>query len=166
MRSSSRDFCCTFNSAACSASQIAAQAAKAAAEDKAAALRVENDAIKAVELAKAETNKARIEAENSRSDALVAMELEKARLEALPKILSEMVKPAEKIKGISINHISGGFGSASSGGGNDGDKPVVNQALDSIMDMAVQMPALNKIGEAIGLNLEDNLPTASKKHDP
>ena len=35
------------------------------------------------------------------------MELEKARLEAMPKIVSEMVKPAEEIKSINVNHVTG-----------------------------------------------------------
>ncbi len=143
--------------------EIRAQSAKATAKDSAEARRIENEAIKAVELAKAETIRARIEAENARSDQVVAMELEKARLEAMPKIISEMVKPAEKIKGISINHVSGGFGTPASSNAEGSARPVVNQALDSIMDMAVQMPALKKIGESIGVNLEENLKDASGK---
>lgn len=135
--------------------EIAARSAKATAEDKAAARRAETEATKAGDLARAETTRARIEAENARSDALVAMELEKARLEAMPKIIGEMVKPAEKIKGISINQISGGFGA---GSGEGGTRPPVNQALDSILEMAVQLPALKKIGESIGVNLEEGLP--------
>ena len=85
------------------------------------------------------------------------MELEKARLEAMPKILAEMVKPAEKITGISVNHISGLGGSS----GESAAKPPVAQTIDSIMDMAVQMPALKKIGDAIGVNLEDGFKAAS-----
>lgn len=142
--------------------EISAQSEKATAKDKAEARRVENEAIKAVELAKAETVKARIEAENARSKELVAMELEKARLEAMPRIIGEMVKPAEKIKGISINQISGGFGPASGSGTSSGETPVVNQALDSIMGMAVQLPALKKIGESIGLNIDDSLVSSAK----
>jgi len=134
---------------------IAAQSEKATAADKAAARREAAEAEKFAKLAEADANRARIESENARSEAMIAMELEKARLEAMPKIVSEMVKPAEKIKGISINHISGGLSSGTAGDG--GEKPVVNQALDSIMDMAVQLPALKKIGDAIGMNLEEGI---------
>jgi len=88
------------------------------------------------------------------------MELEKSRLEALPKIVSEMVKPAEKIKSININHLSG-FGDRSGGEGS-GEKPVVNQALDSIMDMAVQLPAMKKIGEQVGVSLDDGITGITK----
>jgi hypothetical protein len=41
--------------------------------------------------------------------------------------------------------------------GGSGEKPVVNQALDSIMGMAVQMPALKKLGEELGLSMEDGV---------
>jgi uncharacterized membrane protein YqiK len=108
-------------------------------------------AMKAVDLAKAEASLAQINAENARSEAIVAMELEMARLESMPKIIAEMVKPAEKINGISINHISG-MGRSE---GDAGSKAPVSQALDSIMDMAVQMPALKKIGDAVGVNIEE-----------
>lgn len=132
---------------------IAANSEKATAKDKAAARLEEGEATKVIKIGDAEANKARIEAENLRSDALIAMELEKARLEAMPKIVSEMVKPAEKINSININHLTGGgFGGSSS---NDGGKPVVNQVLDSIMEMAVQLPMLKKVGDSIGLNFED-----------
>ena len=135
--------------------RIAAESDKATAKDRRAAKEEEALALKAVELAQAEATLARINAENARSDAIVAMELEKARLESMPKIISEMVKPAEKIKGISINHLSG-VGSA--GGGGEAKAPV-SQAIDSIMDMAVQMPALKKIGDAVGVNIEDAIDT-------
>lgn len=137
-------------SAAASA-RIAAESAKATAQDRRAAKEQEALALKAVELAKAEAKLAQINAENARSDALVAMEIEKSRLESMPKIIAEMVKPAEKINGISINHISG----MGSSGGEGGSKAPVSQAIDSIMDMAVQMPALKKIGDAVGVNIEE-----------
>lgn len=133
--------------------RIAAASDKATAADRKAARIEEAEALKAVELARVEADLARIQAENARSDAIVAMELEKARLEAMPKIIAEMVKPAEKIKGISINHLSGGFGA----GGGAADKAPISQALDSIMEMAVQLPALKKIGDAVGVNIDDSL---------
>jgi uncharacterized membrane protein YqiK len=153
--------------AAAARAEIAAKSAKAAAQDHAAAKREQAEADKFAKIAEADANRARIDAENARSDALVAMDLEKERLQAIPKIVSEMVKPAEKIKGIHINHLSGGFGGGSSG---KSDKPAVNQALDSILDMAVQLPVLKKIGESVGINFEEGLSgvtdtAASKKGD-
>jgi len=133
--------------------QINAESDRETALNKAEARRYEAEADKTVLLAKAEATRALLEAENVRSEAQVQMEIEKARLETLPKVASELVKPAEKIKSININHLSGYGGSRGEGS----DKPVVNQALDSIMDMAVQIPALKKIGEQIGVNLEDGM---------
>ena len=131
---------------------IAAESEKATAKDKADARREAAEAEKAVKLADAEANKALIDAENSRSDSLVALELEKARLAAMPRIIGEMVKPAEKINAININHLSGGWG------GKAGDataRPATATALDSIMDMAVQFPLLKKIGDQMGVSFDE-----------
>ena len=71
-----------------------------------------------------------------------------------------MVRPAEKINSIKIHHITGGAldrSGLSGGGERGGEKPPVNQALDSIMDMAVQLPALRKIGEDLGVSFEDGM---------
>jgi uncharacterized membrane protein YqiK len=92
------------------------------------------------------------------------MELEKARLEAMPKIVAEMVKPAEKIRGININHITGLGGSGAVGAGaGGGAKPPVTQALDSILEMAVQLPAMKQLGEQIGLSFADGLTPRERK---
>ena len=109
---------------------------------------------------KAENARAMNEAENAMSPEVIELARDKARLEALPKIVEQMVRPAEKIDSIKIHHITGGGldRSRSSGGGEGGgDKPPVNQALDSIMDMAVQLPALRKIGEDLGVSFEDGM---------
>ncbi len=142
--------------------RIAAESDKSTAKDRRQAKEEEALALKAVELAQAEATLARINAENARSEAIVAMELEKARLESMPKIIAEMVKPAEKINGISINHVGGLGGSA----GEAGAKAPISQALDSIMDMAVQLPALKKIGDAVGVNMEDTLKSVTDAKPP
>ena len=139
---------------------IAAESEMATAKDKAAARREEADAEKTIKLAQAEANRALIEAENSRSEAQVAMELEKARLDAMPKIVAEMVKPAEKINSINVNHVTG------LGGGSGGDaapQSPVTTAMDSIMEMAVQYPLLQKIGDQMGVSFDESL--GKKKKD-
>ena len=97
-------------------------------------------------LAEAEGRQAIVEAENAIAEEIVNMKIALARLEKLPEVVAQMVKPAEKIDTIRIHQVSGlngvGGGAGGSGGG---DKPPVNQALDSIMGMAVQLPALKKI---------------------
>jgi uncharacterized membrane protein YqiK len=87
------------------------------------------------------------------------MELEKARLEAMPKIVGEMVKPAEKINSINVNHVTGLGGS----GGDAASKSPVTTAMDSIMEMAVQYPLLQKIGDQMGVSFEE---TTGKKNKP
>jgi len=109
---------------------------------------------------KAENARAMNEAENAMSPEVIDLARDKARLEALPKIVEQMVRPAEKIDSIKIHHITGGAlsrGGAPAGSENGGDKPPVNKALDSIMDMALQLPALRKIGEDLGVSFEDGM---------
>jgi len=132
--------------------RIEARTQRETAEHLADAQRVAAETDKIEKLNHAEINRAQIEAENTRSESMIGMEIEKARLEALPKLASELVKPAEKIKSININQLSGLRSSADSVA-----KPVVNQALDSILDMAVQMPAMKKIGKQVGINLEEGM---------
>lgn len=140
--------------------RITAETEKEVAKARTVTKKEEAEALKALRLAEAEGETARIAAENTRSDAVVSLELEKARLAALPGIIGEMVKPAEKIKGISINHISG-LGKSGEAG-SDAASPV-NRAIDSIMDMALTLPAMKKIGDAVGMNLEGIVPEPKPK---
>ncbi len=135
---------------AASKAAIEAESDKTTAQDKAAARREAAEAEKAVKLAEAEADRARIEAENTRTDALVAMELEKARLEAMPKIIGEMVKPAERISSINVNHVTG----LGSQGGESASRTPVASAMDAIMDMAVQLPLLKKVGDQMGVSFD------------
>ncbi len=90
------------------------------------------------------------------------MELEKARREALPGVVAEMVKPAEKIMSINVNHISGGLGGST---GDGSPRPVVAKALDPIMEMAVQLPLLKKIGDQMGVALDDTFTGGKSDRD-
>ncbi|MBV6636384.1 MAG: flotillin [Mameliella sp.] len=136
--------------------RITAEADQEVAKVKGVIRREEAASMKVYQLAEAEAQAARIEAENGRSEAAMALEAERIRLDRLPAILAEVVKPAEKISGISINHISGldrsGKGPASP----------VGQTIESILDMAVALPAMQKIGDRIGVNLDSVLPEDKK----
>ncbi|MGC3940136.1 flotillin family protein [Roseobacter sp. EG26] len=146
--------------------RLAAEAEKDAASDRAAAvleaaqadasaLTIRAEAKKTDLLAEAEGRHAIAGAENALSAEIVQMKLDIARLEAMPAIIAEMVKPAEKISEIKIHQVSGMGNGASAGPRGDGAP--VNQALDSIMGMALQMPAMKKLGEELGLSLESGL---------
>lgn len=141
--------------------RIAAESDKATAKDRKDAKREEADAMKYLKLAEVEAEAARIKAENARSEALMAMEMEKMRLDAMPGIVAEMVKPAERIDSISINQVSGlGQGSGRAQGEGERTSPV-SQIVESILDMSVSLPAMTKLGEIIG----DGVDKSSGKSD-
>ena len=117
-------------------------------------------------LAEADGARALHEAENTLDARLIAMKEELARIETLPKAISEMVKPAEKIETIKIHNVTGLGGAAPSAAGNGGDgKTPVNQALDSILGMAVQLPALKTLGDELGLSMGGAMKKAAKSAD-
>jgi len=149
--------------------RISATAERAAASDRAEAMReiaraeadeitIKAEANKMEKLADAEGTRALIDAENSLSAQIIEFRLSKARLEALPGIVAEMVKPAEKIGGITIHKVDGlnGGGSGTTNGGTGGGG-LVNQAFDELRSMAFQLPAITAIGKQVGINMETGL---------
>ena len=105
-------------------------------------------------LARAEGTAALIEAENAQSSELIGLKLDRARIEALPGIVEKMMKPAEKIESIRVNHITGlGPGASEGGGGPRGDGTAVNQVVDGMLKLALQLPAVKKLGEEVGLDI-------------
>jgi len=121
--------------------------------------REEAETLRILQQAEADGEAARITAENQRSPELLAFETEKARLAALPQIVAEMVKPAEKIKGISINHVTG-LGRGERG---EGASSPVEHTVDAILDMAVALPTMKKLGDAVGVSLEGLIPEDKPK---
>ena len=112
-------------------------------------------------LAEAEGNLALIDAENARRDELVKMKVDLAKIDSLPEVVANMVKPAEKIDSIRINHFAGFGNTGGGGGGGSGaggaDKAVVNQMVDGILGLALQLPAARKLGEEVGINIADGI---------
>ncbi len=124
------------------------------------------EAARAELLARAEGEAALIASENSQSDDLIEMKLHMRKLEVLPDVVESMVKPAEKIDSIRINHVTGFGNSGSGGGASDGggaDKAVVNQVVDGVLSMALQLPAVKKLGEEIGINIGDGIKGISEQ---
>lgn len=106
-------------------------------------------------IAEAEGRAAIISSENTQSPELIAMKLQEARLRTLPTVVERMMKPAEKIETIRINQMTG-FGGAG-GGGEGADKSTVNQVVESVLSMALQLPAVQKLGEEVGMNIGGGL---------
>jgi uncharacterized membrane protein YqiK len=155
--------------------RLAASAEKEAASDRAAAkleeAQADADATtiraaakKADLLATAEGQTAIANSENELSAEIIAMKIRLASLEALPAIIAEMVKPAEKIDSIKIHQVTGLNGAGAGGGegapASTGNTPV-NQALDSVLGMALQMPAMQTLGKELGLSLENGISGAA-----
>ncbi|AKS45198.1 Uncharacterized membrane protein YqiK, contains Band7/PHB/SPFH domain [Octadecabacter temperatus] len=150
--------------------RLAAEAEKDAASDRAAAkleeaqadanaMTVRAEAKKTDLLATAEGQTAIANSENELSAEIVAMKVRLASLEAMPKIIAEMVKPAEKIDSIKIHQVTG-MGRGIGDGGSDGSGATgtpVNQALDSVLGMALQMPAMQALGKELGISLENGV---------
>ena len=156
--------------------RLAATAEKDAASDRASAkleeaqadakaMIVRADAKKADLLATAEGQTAIANSENELSAEIIAMKIRLASLEAMPAIIAEMVKPAEKIDSIKIHQVTGmghAAGAVGSDGASGGGTPV-NQALDSVLGMALQMPAMQALGKELGISLENGM--AGVAHD-
>jgi uncharacterized membrane protein YqiK len=138
----------------------------AKAEASAVTTRAEAQRIKLV--AESEGTRALIAAENSRTGELMRMQLEQYRLDRMPEIIGQMMKPAEKIDSIRIHQVTGFGGSTQltpgglgGTGGADPSKPPMTQVMDSILGMALQLPALKSIGESIGVDLTGAVAPAS-----
>ncbi len=137
-------------------SQVSSLLSVAKAEGQAASIRGDGERERLV--AEAVGRKAQIEAENLQSAAVLGARLEMHKIDAMPEIAAQMMKPVEKIDSIRINQIAGlgggGGGSAGEGGGNTSP---FNQALESILGMSVQLPLMKKIGDEIGLDFDAQL---------
>ncbi|MDP3524004.1 MAG: flotillin domain-containing protein, partial [Hoeflea sp.] len=95
------------------------------------------------------------QAENTLSDAVIRMRLEERKLDRMPEIMTQMMKPVEKIGSIRINQISGlGGGTGGTGAGVDS---AFGAAMDQILGMAVRLPAMKQMGEEIGLDFDATL---------
>ncbi len=147
--------------------RLAAQAEKEAASDRAAAkleeaqadanaVTVRAEAKKTDLLATAAGQTAIANSENELSAEIIAMKVRLAQLEAMPEIIAQMVKPAEKIDSIKIHQVTG-MGGTGGGDPSLNSGTPVNQALDSVLGMALQMPAMQALGKELGISLENGL---------
>jgi len=133
------------------------------AEADAKAIRDRASAMRDQLVTEAEGRAAVIASENTYTPELIAMKLQEARLRTLPNVVEQMMKPAEKIETIRINQVTG-FNSGG-GGGDGGEKSTVNQVVDSVLGMALQLPAVQKLGEEVGMNIGGGLRGLSSSLD-
>lgn len=128
------------------ASEVKTMLEKVQAESKASELR--SVALRNEKQAEADGKVAVIKAENEISERIAQMKLQMHKVDKLPKLARQMMKPVEKIDSIRINQVSG---LNVPSGGNSGP---VNGAVDGVLNMALQLPAMQKLGESIGVNLD------------
>ena len=135
-----------------------AAAALVTAENESQVAALANDSTLEEMEVKAKGREAMIAAENEISESLIEMKLEEKRLAILPEMAEKMSRPLEKIGEIRINHVSGLGGSASTGE-HKGDR--LGNVVDDVLDLAFRMPAVRKLGEAVGAQIT----TDDKKPD-
>ena len=125
--------------AAARRSEIAAASALKSADAKLQTSELEAAAQLKLQEAQISALQLRIAAENQRSSELLAHEAELARLEAMPRIVAEMVKPAEKIGNINVTQV----------GSVEGSRGAVLQALESVLEQTVHAPGLHRLLERV-----------------
>ena len=94
------------------------------------------------------------EAENLLSEQVIRMRLEERKLDRLPEIMTQMMKPVEKIESIRINQIGGVSGSTETA---SSAESAFGAAMEQILGMAVRLPAMKQMGAEIGLDFDPNL---------
>ena len=135
------------------ATKVAATAEKDAAMDRAEAIRVEADAKRAAAVAEAEGLKAINAAHNSLSADQVALRIRTLMLEKLPDIISEAVKPMEKIESIRVVQVNGlGAGVPPGVGGTVDGVTLPDQVANAALKYSVQKPLVDSILREVGLN--------------
>ena len=137
------------------AAKAAGEKASEWAEDaqaEADATTVKAQALKAEMLAQAEGQAAIVAADNAKSAEIIALETRLAEYQMMPALAAELVKPAEKIEGIRINHLSGLGGQMGVAGGSvtGGGSP---DLMNAILGTAMNLPAFKEIGEQFGATL-------------
>jgi len=116
--------------------------------------------------AETEARRALFAAENQQSEALMRMKLDMHKIDRLPDLAERMAKPLEKIDSIRINHVSGlGLGGSGHDGAGGSQSPI-GGAVDGVLNLALQLPAMQKLGQSIGLNLELDQPGGDAAEAP
>src|SRR5690606_30244829 len=106
----------------------------------------------------AEGKRAINEADNILSPEIIALQVKKALIEALPEIIRESVKPMERIDGIKIMHVEGlgggnGGGNGHASGGGEGS--LADQLVSSALRYRSQAPLVDAVMKELGLQNGD-----------
>ena len=135
--------------------KVSAAAEKEAAMDRAEALTIEASARQAAALAEAEGKRAINEALNTLSAAQIDLQVRTQLLQQLPLILSEAVRPMEKIDSIRIVQVAGMPGGAgATGQGNAAQGTFPEQVMNSALQYQIAKPIVDAVMKDAGLSNE------------
>ena len=135
--------------------KVSAAAEKEAAMDRAEALTIEARARQAAALAEAEGKRAINEALNTLSAAQIDLQVRTQLLQQLPLILSEAVRPMEKIDSIRIVQVAGMPGGASATGqSNAAQGTFPEQVMNSALQYQIAKPIVDAVMKDAGLSNE------------
>ena len=130
-----------------------ASAMREAAQGEADAERLRAEAARARYAAEAEGKTAINEAENKLAPEVMAMQIKRAIVEALPGIIREAVKPMEQIDGIKILQVNGLTGDSHSGhnGNNGGSGNLAEDMVNSALRYRAQAPIVDSLLKELGM---------------
>lgn len=133
------------------AAQNRADAARVLAEGEAEATKLRATATEVTYAVEAEGKQKLNEAANQLSAEQIAMNVRLALIQALPQIIAESVKPIQSIEGIKILHVDG-LGGGSGGGGNGSQSTgIADQAIDAALRYRSQAPLIDALLNELGL---------------
>lgn len=126
--------------------KIMAEAEKASASDRTAAIKIEAEGQKVRYDVEAEGTLALNEARNILTPEQIAADIKKYVIDHMPEILRESVKPMEKIESIKIVQADGLWGEKGSGSGIDG-------IFDSALRFKARAPLIDSLLRDLGLEV-------------
>lgn len=121
------------------------------AEGGAAAEKLRAEALRQVYDAEAEGQRKVNEAANILSPEQIAMQIRRALIDALPKIIEQSVKPMEAIDGIKILHVEGLGGAGGGGASAPASSGLADQAVNAALRYRAQAPLLDALMSELGL---------------
>jgi uncharacterized membrane protein YqiK len=133
--------------------KVEAEAARAAAESRAEAIRTLAKANRDNYEVEAAGKQAINQAVNTLSEAQINLQAKLALIQALPKIIEESVRPMEKIDSIRIMQVDGlkSGGGTGSAAGLDGAGNLAEQAVGAALRYRAYAPVLDKLLQEVGL---------------
>jgi flotillin len=131
-----------------------AASVKIQAEAEAAAAKIRAQGVIELGEAEARAERAKNEARNALSPAIIEFELSRARIDIIPEALEQAMKPIEKISDIRIFN-AGGFGGLGGTNGHRSDGNAVSDLSSQLLNFTAQKPILDEILSQAGFKGAD-----------